>query len=130
MEVLHIMSDFYTEDLSKFGYRELDMAADLLKAYANNPPDFLYDGVIPAFNMNSGYVFLVDNEYNVAMLDDDGTLYQFHSTPYNGYEGSIDDLINDYSLDDLHQDDVDYIVLYIDQANNIPDIWQEVVNND
>ncbi len=67
-----------TQDLSKFGYRELDMVADLLKAYANDkyvaPEDkeSFGDGVKVEFNPNSGEVFLLDDDYNTLMLTDDG----------------------------------------------------------
>ncbi len=34
-----------TTDLKDFGFRELRMAAGLLTAYCENPPEFLSDGV-------------------------------------------------------------------------------------
>lgn len=87
------MSD-NTRDLSKFGYREIDLAADLLKLYSNSPPDFLSDGVAVEFNPNSGMVFLVDEDLNVGVIEDD-KLMQFFSCPECGNEGTI----NDYPFD-------------------------------
>lgn len=83
-----------TNDLTKFGYRELDIAADLLKAYAENGSSFLEDGVQVWFNANSGEVFLSDSEYNVAVLEG-RKLAQFYSCPECGYEGTNSDAIAD-----------------------------------
>lgn len=90
-----------TQDLSKFGYRELDIAADLLKAYATSPPEFLTDGVTIEFNVNSGEVFLVDEDYNVAMLSD-GKLAEWYTCAYCGKEGFAEDIEDDgkHSFDD------------------------------
>lgn len=64
-----------TRDLSKFGYREYDMAGDLLKALAN-PSNHtqvegleLSDGVTIEFNPNSGNVFLIDEDNNTVMMN-------------------------------------------------------------
>lgn len=79
-----------TNDLSKLRYREIDMLADLLKAYANNST-VLGDGVNWEFNPNSGNVFLVDEDYRVAMLNDDNKLAEWFSCPNCGHEGFQDD---------------------------------------
>lgn len=79
-----------TQDLSKFGFREQDMAGDLLKASANNnweDGNELGDGIKVEFNPNSGNVFLVDDDYNVAMLNDNGKLENFLTCTYCGNEG-------------------------------------------
>jgi hypothetical protein len=76
-----------TKDLSGFGYRELDMAADLLIAYADCGSDFLGDGVTLNFNPYSGEVFLSDDEYHVGMIDDNDKLREWHYCPYCGKEG-------------------------------------------
>jgi hypothetical protein len=78
-----------TQDLSMFGYRELDMAGDLLKAMANGKKHDdleLGDEIKLEFNPNSGEVFLVDEDYNVAMLAD-GQLENWISCSYCGAEG-------------------------------------------
>ncbi len=85
------MDNPVTSDLTKFGYRELDMAGDLLKAYANDPPDFLTDGVNVFMNINSGNVFLCDEDMNVGMLAAQGKIEQFFSCPECGNEGTQSD---------------------------------------
>ena len=84
-------ADIVTSDLSRFGFRELKMAASLLAAYCENPPDFLDDGVTVMMNMHSGYVFLTDEDFNVGMMNGD-TLEQFHSCPECGAEGFAEEL--------------------------------------
>jgi hypothetical protein len=100
----------YTEDLSKFGFIELDVAADLLKAYSRHglPKDFSDSGVKLAFNMNSGYVFLTNDEYQVAMRTINREtmetyLYSFYSSPYEGKEGSLEELEEEFK--DMHPED-------------------------
>lgn len=101
------MSD-NTQDLSKFGFRELDEAGRLLTAIKNGlPEDFDDQGIAVEFNPNSGNVFLVNSDYQVAMADDEGNLYSFYSTPYEGREGSFADLVEEY--DDMHEEDKEYM---------------------
>lgn len=80
-----------THDLSEFGYRELDMTADLLKAYVDNGKNILGDGVKVEFNPNSGYVFLVDGDYNVAMVNGDNLEFRYNC-PICGHEGFLEDM--------------------------------------
>lgn len=85
--------EIVTSDLADFGARERMMAADLLKA-ANDqgfPSDFYDDGVTVAMNRNSGYVFLTNSEYQVAMLNGD-KLETFYSCPGCGEEGFVDEI--------------------------------------
>lgn len=60
-------------DFSQFGFRELKMAAELLNAYVEGKwasrKDRLDGGLKIEFNPNSGNVFLVDDEFNVAMMN-------------------------------------------------------------
>lgn len=93
-----------TNDLSKLGYREIDIAADLLKAYAtggrmasNNVE--LGDGFKIEFNPNSGNVFLVDDDYNVVMLNDSGKLENWLNCPQCGEEGFISEYGNGNQFD-------------------------------
>ena len=84
----------YTEDLSKMGYRELDMVGDLLKAYKTDRDHtefFDDDGVRPGFNTHSGYVFLTNNNYDVAMMNG-WYLEDWFSCPYCGHEGFKEDM--------------------------------------
>jgi hypothetical protein len=82
-----------TIDLSEFGYRELDMAGDLLKAIKDGlPDDFNDDGLTIMFNTHSGYVFLTNSDYQVAMLTDK-KLESFYSCPNCGEEGFAEDIL-------------------------------------
>ena len=100
-------------NFADFGYRELDLAGDLLTKYANgNMSRMAKDsfsgpyGIQVGFNKNSGNVFLMDEEYMVLM--DDGTeLDLFISTPYSGEEGFYDDLMEMY--EDLDEEDQEYL---------------------
>ena len=85
------MSDIVTTDLSRFGYRELKMAASLLGAYCENPPDFLGDGVTVMFNTHSGCVFLTDEDFNIGMMNGD-RLEQFHTCFECGAEGFAEEM--------------------------------------
>lgn len=79
-----------TSDLSRFGFREKRMAADLLDAYCKDGAEFLGDGVTVQMNANSGYVFLTDEDFNVGMMEG-GRLVQFFSCPECGAEGTRTD---------------------------------------
>jgi len=77
-----------TADLSEFGWRELDEAATLLKAYADNPSVLDGDEVSLNFNRNSGYVFLTDEDYDTALINHDtGKLEKWYTCPQCGHEG-------------------------------------------
>ncbi len=83
------MTDLLTADLSTFGNRELLIASDLLRAYAENRADFLGENITLNFNPNSGYVFLSDEDYRVGILaDDENKVVEFFSCPVCGYEGT------------------------------------------
>lgn len=80
-----------TSDLAEFGYRELGMAGDLLKAFAENPPEWLGEGVRVYMNKNSGCVFLAsEDDGEVAMMNGE-KLDRWHSCPDCGWEGFADD---------------------------------------
>lgn len=116
-------NEVYTEDLADFGSRERSMAAELLAQPL--PDNFNDDGVKLAMNRNSGYVFLVNSDYQCAMMNGD-TLEVFHSTPYDGHEGFLTDLLEEYTPDDLHADDVEYLRQAADAENvDLPDTWKE-----
>jgi hypothetical protein len=102
------MNDIYTEDLAEFGTRELKEAGKLLTAIGRGlPDDFYQDGIKVGFNKNSGYVFLTNSDYQAALVDDDGELYSFYSTPYEGREGSYQELMEEY--EDMHPEDQEYM---------------------
>ena len=80
-----------TQDLSKFGFREYGMASDLLNALADNKfqsdQDDIYSGIKLEFNQDSGNVFLVDNDYNILMLNDNKKLENWLNCSNCGKEG-------------------------------------------
>lgn len=114
----------YTENLADFGARERHMLAEILALPL--PNTFDDSGVKPAFNRNSGFVLLVNEDYQCAMLNDDsGKLEIFHSTPYEGHEGFITDLLEEYAPADLNIEDARYILEMATQENvAINDAWQ------
>lgn len=82
-----------TTDFSKFGYRERKMAEDLLKAWREQglPQDFDNNEVQIMMNLNSGYVFLTNSEYQVAMMNGE-ILETFFTDFETGEEGFADEL--------------------------------------
>jgi len=102
--------DAYTEDFADICScsRERHILIDIMRAWGDHglPDDFNDGGVRPAFNRSSGHVFLVNAEYQVAMLRD-GRLESWYSCPYGGEEGFFDDLVELY--DDLPADDQEFV---------------------
>jgi len=112
----------YTENLADFGYIEQDEAKDIFEAWKLNglPKDFENDGVRLAFNMNSGYVFLTNNECQVAMCGDDKKLYSFYTSPYQGIEGSFEDLIDEY--ENMHPEDQEWLRNIAENINRLSEL--------
>lgn len=98
-------------DLSTFGYRELDMAGNLLKAICKNgyPDDFDDNGVRIEFNPSSGDVFLTNDNGDVCMDDSEGNLYSIYWLSYHGNEGCIEDLIQQYDDGDVKSEDYEQL---------------------
>jgi hypothetical protein len=98
-----------TRKLENFGYRELDLARELLNAMIDEglPEGFDPDGVAIEFNPDSGYVFLVNNEFQVAMMNGD-SLELYYILPHSGEEGFRDEL-EELDLNELHPDDQQYL---------------------
>ena len=82
-----------TTDLADFGTREIRMARNLLDAWLTHglPDHFEHDGVTVMFNPQSGWVFLTNAEYQVAVMED-GDLVSFHTSPYGAYGGTLVEL--------------------------------------
>lgn len=99
-------NDSYTEDMGDIlsCARERRMAMQILQAWDSGglPDDFDDSGVKFAFNKNSGNVFLVNEEYQVAMMNGD-TLESFYTSPYEGKEGFFSELIEEYP--EMHRED-------------------------
>ncbi len=93
-----------TSDLAQFGNREKLMAGKLLVAMAEQGllDDFNHDEVIVMMNKNSGYVFLTNSDYQVAMFNGN-KLESFYSCPQCGHEGFIEDMA--HNEDDINCQD-------------------------
>ena len=104
-----------TQDFSDFGHVEREEAGLLLRTFGTSKDDtlFLENDIKVEFNPMSGYVFLVDGDYNCAMMNDD-RLENFFSCPNCGGEGlqsefreqNSDDCCQEYA-DDLGLDPLD-----------------------
>lgn len=104
------MYDITTTDLSKFGYREIVMAKDLLTAWVEGglPEDFTNDDVTIMMNRHSSYVFLTNSEHEVAMMNGE-ELESFYTLPYSGAEGFKDELA-DLDRDGMDAEDISFMV--------------------
>jgi hypothetical protein len=67
------MTNIVQINLEGFGFRELDIASKLLSKVSEYgyPRDFSDAGNSLAFNTNSGYVFLTNEDCQVLMLEND-----------------------------------------------------------
>ena len=76
------------------------MLEDLITAWNHQglPEDFYNDEVRPMMNMSSGYVFLTNSEYQVAMMNGD-KLESWYSCPECGHEGFLEDMQHDGDRD-------------------------------
>ena len=108
------MQNAYTENLNDIisNSRERALTIELLQAWGEQglPSDFYEEGVKLAFNRNSGYVFLVNEDYQCAMMNGD-KLETYYNSPYEGHEGFIEELIAYYeeNKDAWHEDDIEWL---------------------
>lgn len=111
------MSQRYTEaeflGSAYYNDRTVLEAAELLRLLGEGKmtrlaKDYFYrDGnFYVAYNEGSGIVFLRDEDMNV-LINDGGVLELFISTPYEGVEGTYDELMEQY--EDLHPEDQEYL---------------------
>jgi hypothetical protein len=65
------MTSIVQVNLEGFGFRELDIASKLMAKVSEYgyPRDFSDSGISLAFNTNTGYVFLTNDDYQVLMLE-------------------------------------------------------------
>lgn len=99
-----------TENLAEFSAHERGILIELLMAWKKDGlPNYFYEEEVrPCFNKNSGYVFLTNSEFQVAMINPESErLEEFYSTPYSGSEGFLSDLIEEY--DTLSDEDKEFI---------------------
>lgn len=108
-----------TTDLSDFGYRELTMLEELLKAMREQglPDDFYDDEVVPMFNRISGNVFLTNSDYQVAMLNGDN-LESWYFLSYHGNEGFLDELLDEYNNGNIKEEDFEQLADILEQNGN------------
>ncbi len=87
------MKDITTTDFSKFGYRERELAAKLLAAWNEQglPENMEEYKIAIMFNTQSGNVFLIDAEFQVAMMNGEA-LETFYTDFETGEEGFKDEL--------------------------------------
>jgi len=103
--------DYLEVDLEGFGYEEIKEMSKLLKDYVNNKVTLNFDRnfsgtpIKVGFNLNSGNVFLIDDNYTVAM---GSPLDIFLSLPYSGEEGFPGDF-EGKDIAEFSSDDVEYL---------------------
>ena len=106
---MHDHYDIVTADIGRFGARERQILVELLTAWnmCGLPSDFESDNVRPMFNTHSGYVFLGNDAYQTAVLED-GHLVSFYYLGYEGHEGTLSELEDEFKVsgDTWHPDDV------------------------
>ena len=111
------MNEIYTEDFAEIMQcsRERHLALNIMKAWNEHglPDRFCDFGIRLAFNRNSGNVFLVNEDGQVAMMNHD-RLEIWHNLPYSGEEGFIEDFDKNGLY---HPEDAEYLM---DQWNHLP----------
>ena len=106
------MHDPLTSDLAHFGARERALVVELLTAWQDHglPFDFDEDEVVPMFNRSSGYVFLTNANYEVALVQG-GELVSHYWLSYEGHEGTLEELEDVYRANGhtWHPDDIEQL---------------------
>ena len=101
-----------TTNFADFGSRERRELRRILEAWEKSglPENFGRDGVRPMFNQGSGVLFLTNEDFDVAIVEEgeEGELVQFYSTPCDGREGTILDLL-DSAPESYSREDQQYI---------------------
>ena len=105
------MQNVYTENMTEIMACSIERkeVLKIMQAWDEHglPNDFGGDNVRFAYNRNSGYVFLVNEEYQCAMMNGD-KLESFYSSPYDGHEGFLDELL-DMVDNDWHNEDIEWL---------------------
>lgn len=107
-------SNVYTENMADIMacYTERKEVQNIITAWNENglPDSFSEYNVRLAFNPNSGYVFLTNDDYEVCMMNGD-ELEIFYTSPYEGHEGFIEDLYDEYLKysEHWHEDDIEWL---------------------
>jgi len=90
------MENTVTSDMSEFGAREIDEMITILdtKVSQGLPEDFYDDGLTIMFNKMSGYVFLINSDYQVCMMNGN-SLEMFHTCSNCGNEGFKEEIADE-----------------------------------
>jgi len=77
-----------TQDLTEFGYKGRNKLIELLKAWQEQglPSGFIPENVSPMMNHISGHVFLINEDFQCAMMNGD-MLEQWYYCGNCGHEG-------------------------------------------
>lgn len=87
------MTNIVTLDLSQFGYRELELAIELLRAYIDNKTNLDTGSELKiCFNTHSGFVFLTDEDCRAYMINNH-QLEEWFNCSICGFEGFKEDVI-------------------------------------
>lgn len=104
-------------NLENLGYREIERAGRLLLAYAEYRPDSWIDqSVRLGFNRNSGAVYLVNEACQTLMLRD-GKAEMWYYLSYDGAEGFIDELWEEFKANHIHPKDYEELADYLRQEH-------------
>lgn len=107
-------SNVYTENMADIMSCSIERKEVLaiMQAWDKNglPDNFYLENVRFAYNRNSGCVFLVNDDCQVLMMNGN-VLEEFYTSPYEGHEGFINDLLQSYNdgLDSWHEDDIEWL---------------------
>lgn len=122
-----------TRNLSEFSRGQLERAGKLLLAYANTPlKNFSDYGVTIELNPGSDNVFLINEDYQVAMLNGDD-LEQWYFLSYHGNEGFIDDLYTDFKNGNIGEEDYEELANYLElegMTDKSEEVWAEIETNE
>lgn len=95
-------SNVYTENMADIMSCSIERkeVQNIITAWNEHglPDNFYLENVRFAYNRNSGCVFLVNDDCQVCMINGD-VLEEFYTSPYEGHEGFINDLFDDYMSD-------------------------------
>jgi len=108
-------SNVYTENMADIMACSIERkeVLDIMQAWDKKglPNNFYLENVRFAYNRNSGCVFLVNDDCQVLMMNGD-VLEEFYTSPYEGHEGFIDDLFDEYmsDTDAWHIEDAEWLL--------------------
>jgi hypothetical protein len=107
--MMAIDDEWQTTNLARFGSRELRLARDLIDALLDSglPDDFENDATTVMMNRQSGYVFLTNANAEVA-VERAGRLESFYYSPYDGHEGTLDELREEFDSDTWNAEDIEW----------------------